>query len=180
MVISIIRLFILYLKKIRKDFLGISLQRKLKLAGAEVYMPFVYFDYAMLKFDPPIYIGANSCLHLRAPLNIGSGTIIGPGLTVHTSNHRYEGNFVPYDSVYVVKEVVIEKNVWIGQNVTILPGVIIGEGAVIAANSVVVSNVPKFAIAAGNPATVKKYRDIKRYYSNINNDRIYLKTKKKP
>lgn len=39
-----------------------------------------------------------------------------------------------------------------------MPGVEIGDGAVIAAHSVVTKSVPPYAIVAGNPATVKKYR----------------------
>ncbi len=52
----------------------------------------------------------------------------------------------------------IGNNVWIGQNVTILPEVTIGDGAIIAAGSVVTKSVPDFAIVAGVPAKLLKYR----------------------
>lgn len=53
----------------------------------------------------------------------------------------------------------IGADVWIGANVTILPGCeSIGVGAVIGAGSVVVSNVPNYAIVAGNPAKILRYR----------------------
>jgi len=39
----------------------------------------------------------------------------------------------------------------------------IGEGAIIQAGSVVVSDIPKYAIAGGDPAKVFKYRDIEHY-----------------
>ncbi len=54
--------------------------------------------------------------------------------------------------------VVIGNDVWIGQGATILSGVTIGDGAVVAACAVVVGNVPPYAVVAGNPARVVKYR----------------------
>jgi acetyltransferase-like isoleucine patch superfamily enzyme len=48
----------------------------------------------------------------------------------------------------------IGNNVWIGFDACILPGVVIGDGAVIGAKSVVFSDVPAYAVAAGNPARV--------------------------
>ena len=55
--------------------------------------------------------------------------------------------------------VIIEDDVWVGANSVLLPGVIIKKGAVIAAGSVVVKNVPQYAVVAGNPAKIIKYRE---------------------
>jgi acetyltransferase-like isoleucine patch superfamily enzyme len=55
-------------------------------------------------------------------------------------------------------DVVIGNDVWICQGATILSGVTIGHGAVIAAEAVVTKDVPPYALVAGNPARVKKYR----------------------
>jgi acetyltransferase-like isoleucine patch superfamily enzyme len=52
----------------------------------------------------------------------------------------------------------IGNDVWIGHGAFILPGVTIGDGAVIAAMSVVTKDVPPYAVVAGSPAQVKKYR----------------------
>ena len=46
----------------------------------------------------------------------------------------------------------------IGQDVLIKGGVTIGNGAVIGARSVVTKNVPPYAVVAGVPARVIKYR----------------------
>lgn len=54
--------------------------------------------------------------------------------------------------------VAIGNDVWIGSRVTVLSGVTIGNGAVIGAGSVVVRSIPDYAIAAGNPARVIRYR----------------------
>ncbi len=53
---------------------------------------------------------------------------------------------------------VIGNDVWIGQGVLIMEGVKIGDGAVIASGSIVTKNVPDYAIVAGTPAIVKRYR----------------------
>lgn len=54
--------------------------------------------------------------------------------------------------------VTIGNDVWIGLNVTIMSGVTIGDGAVVGACSVVAKNVPPYAIVAGNPAKLIRYR----------------------
>lgn len=56
------------------------------------------------------------------------------------------------------KECKIGNDVWIGANSTILRGVTIGDGAVVGANSLVNKNVPPYAIVAGVPARIIKYR----------------------
>jgi acetyltransferase-like isoleucine patch superfamily enzyme len=55
-------------------------------------------------------------------------------------------------------DVVIGNDVWIGYGATILSGVQIRDGAVIGAFSLVTQDVPAYAIVAGNPAHIIKYR----------------------
>lgn len=52
----------------------------------------------------------------------------------------------------------IGNDVWIGHGAYIAAGVTIGDGAIIAGHAVVVKDVPPYAVVAGNPAMVKKYR----------------------
>lgn len=52
----------------------------------------------------------------------------------------------------------IGNDVWIGHNAVILPGVRIGNGAVIGAGAVVTHDVAPYAITAGVPARILKYR----------------------
>ena len=55
-------------------------------------------------------------------------------------------------------DIIIDDDVWIGYGAIILSGVHIGQGAVIAAGSIVTKDIPPYAIAAGNPARIIKYR----------------------
>ena len=56
--------------------------------------------------------------------------------------------------------VIVGNDVWIGQGVSIVrkAGLVIGDGAVIGSGAVVTSSIPPYAIAAGVPARVIKYR----------------------
>lgn len=55
-------------------------------------------------------------------------------------------------------DVVIGSDVWLGSQCVIMSGVSIGHGAVVAAQALVSKDVPPYAIVAGNPARVVKYR----------------------
>jgi acetyltransferase-like isoleucine patch superfamily enzyme len=54
--------------------------------------------------------------------------------------------------------ILIGNDVWIGNRATILSGLSIGDGAVVGACSVIVKDVPPYAIVAGNPAKIIRYR----------------------
>lgn len=56
------------------------------------------------------------------------------------------------------KPVIIGSDVWIGEKVFIKDGIHIGHGAVIGAHSVVTEDVPSYAIVAGTPAKIRRYR----------------------
>lgn len=172
------RLLKRYIQIILSVYRQWKLIEALRREGVEIHYPLITcFDRNKLQISPPLYIGPFSEFYLRGNLKIGSGTIFGPHVTIHTANHRYEGNALPYDDVYMASEIVIGENVWIGSNVIILPGVHIGDGAIIGAGAVVAKNIPEMAIAVGNPAKVVNYRDKNAYKRNVANHSIYLTMK---
>lgn len=83
--------------------------------------------------------------------NVSTSPLFTTGRNIFKKNFA-SINFVPE------KETIIENDVWIGARAIILQGRIIGTGAVIGAGSIVTKNVPPYAIVAGNPAHIIKYR----------------------
>lgn len=110
----------------------------------------------------------NAPSHL-GPCDIGSYCAIGGRLVVRSVNHHTEFlNMQEWAQRHVIGgrsvtgaaagRVRIGHGVWIGDSVIVLPDVTIGDGAVIGAGSVVTRSVPAYAVAAGNPARVLRYR----------------------
>ena len=66
--------------------------------------------------------------------------------------------YEPYETYENEKMVEIGNDVWIGANVKIIGGRKIGTGAIIGANAVVTKDVPDYAIVAGVPAKIIRFR----------------------
>ena len=120
-------------------------------------------------FNKSVYIGDycnfNGMKILgRGKVKIGNYFHSGMECMIITQNHNYEGEKIPYDSTYILKNVTIGDCVWFGNRVTVVGNINIGEGAIIAAGSVVTKDVPECAIVGGNPAKVIKYRDKEHYF----------------
>jgi maltose O-acetyltransferase len=168
------RIFKVQIKKRTQRYI-----KELFLSNVTLCAPYEISKRENLAVEQDIYIGPESWMALIGKLSIGRGTIIGPRIKVHTANHNYESNMLPYNDEYIVKDVVIGQNVWIGADVSIMPGVKIEDGAVVAACSVVTKDVPRLAIVGGNPARIIKYRDAENYNKNVSAGRIYLEKKRK-
>jgi maltose O-acetyltransferase len=88
-------------------------------------------------------------------VTIGQHVMMGYHCIILTQNHMYlaEG----YDGMDI-KDVLIDDYAWLGHRVIVLPGIRIGKHAIVGAGSVVTKDVPDYAVAAGNPAIVRKMR----------------------
>ena len=120
------------------------------------------------------YIGTNTIVadtKIGAFCSIGSSCSIGGGVhpidRVSTSpvfydlsNPLREKKYISADSRKAAKQpqTIIGNDVWIGENVFVSAGVNIGDGAVIGAHAVVTHDVPPYAIVAGVPAKILRYR----------------------
>ena len=92
-------------------------------------------------------------------IKLGDFVMIGPNSVFITDSIDYQDWTKPmYYSSKFHKPIEVGNDVWIGANVTVLPGVKIEQGAIVAAGAVVTKDVPAYAIVAGVPAKVIKYR----------------------
>ena len=105
--------------------------------------------------------------------NIGNFTSIASQVVIGGENHPM--NWVGMSPVFYagrdsikkkfseharssVHKTIIGNDVWIARNAIVLSGVIVGDGAVVGAGSIVTKDVPPYAIVAGNPAKIIRYR----------------------
>jgi acetyltransferase-like isoleucine patch superfamily enzyme len=106
-----------------------------------------------------VWIGPQSYFDAR-DLTIEDYVGWGPGAKVLGSTHTAFPTDIPIIQTDLeIKSVKVETGADIGMNAVILPGVTIGKGSVVGAGAVVTKNVPPFAIVAGVPARVIRFRD---------------------
>jgi len=106
------------------------------------------------------YIGLNTTITksiIGRYCSIGNNVSIGPG--EHDLEMISTSAFFYADpNILTEKDCIIGNDVWIGVDSIIKRGISIGNGAVVGANSVVTKDVPAYAIVAGSPAKILRYR----------------------
>jgi acetyltransferase-like isoleucine patch superfamily enzyme len=91
---------------------------------------------------------------------IGNYVLIAQNVSMMAVTHKFDSTDIPMIKQGSTKAdpVIIEDDVWIGRNVIVMPGITIGKGAIVGAGAVVTKNIPSYAIAAGVPAKIIRYR----------------------
>lgn len=113
------------------------------------------------RWAPLESIGAFCAIALN--VNLTEGNHPTNYISIHQMLYQKMFNFCDQDRPEIIDskkngKVIIGNDVWIGRDVTILPSVKIGNGAIIATGAIVNKDVPDYAIVAGVPAKVIKYR----------------------
>ena len=83
---------------------------------------------------------------------------VGDDFSSSAEYHGYISHLVGSVPGTKLQRTKIGNDVWIGHGAFLKAGVSVGDGAIIAAQSVVTKDVPPYAIVAGNPATIKRFR----------------------
>jgi acetyltransferase-like isoleucine patch superfamily enzyme len=105
------------------------------------------------------WIGQGAFLHAAGGVTVGEDVGVGPHACIITSVHGEPGRDRPIMAgALEFAPVVLGDGCDVGLNATILPGVTVGKGAQIGAGAVVTSDVPDFAVVAGNPARLLRTR----------------------
>jgi chloramphenicol O-acetyltransferase type B len=104
------------------------------------------------------YIGRYS--YLGCDISIGNFVMLASSVAMIGGDHLYGvvGRPMRFSGRQPVKPIVICDDVWIGHGAIIMQGVTVGEGAIVAAGAIVTKDVPPYAVVAGIPATVLRYR----------------------
>ncbi len=175
----------LYRKKIKNGYkykyiLGICVEKK-KLVHISNYVPNGKSFPSLTLIPPGIdnvgkYTYANPDVQIfsketsiGAFCSIGQKVVIGCG--IHPLNFLSSSPYFYFDNLHFkspsmpshnefwdYQPVYIGNDVWIGDGVFIKNGVKVGDGAVLGAHAVVTKDVPPYAIVAGCPAKILRYR----------------------
>lgn len=113
-----------------------------------------------------IEIGARTLIgthcHLGAfgkGITIGRDVLLAPHCSMVDTQHTYADTAKTIKSQdFTSQGIVIEDDVWLGSGVVVMDGVRIGQGAIVGAGAVVTKDVPPYAIVAGVPAKILKWR----------------------
>jgi acetyltransferase-like isoleucine patch superfamily enzyme len=123
-----------------------------------------YAFFQLTKPHPRVYIGNNTVIgrHCMVTaknlIRIGNDVLMGSFVQVIDHNHGTARGEILRNQAAEIGEVIIGNDVWIGAGAKILSNAHIGHGAVIGSNAVVTRDIPDYAIAAGVPAKVLRYR----------------------
>jgi acetyltransferase-like isoleucine patch superfamily enzyme len=106
------------------------------------------------------WIGQQCFLGSAGGLTIGADVGIGVAVKIFSSQHEIGDVSKPImANPLQFREVIIEDDCDIGVGAIVLPGVHIAQGVQVAAGAVVTTDVPSFAVVAGVPARVLKFRN---------------------
>ena len=157
----------------RRSIRNLILNVVYKLEGGDFYsttLRKIFMAYHGIEVGMYSYGGCFSSQNIQPGTKIGRYCSFASNVYIYHGNHPtafkslhpfFYNPELGYVNELKIKRstITIGNDVWIGQNSIILPSVSeIGYGAVIGAGSIVTKNVPPFAVVAGNPVKIIRYR----------------------
>jgi acetyltransferase-like isoleucine patch superfamily enzyme len=113
-----------------------------------------------------ITIGDNVGINSYVEIDYSGGVVIednvwiSQGVIIETHTHDIKTKELKKNQPIVYSSLLLKNDCWIGANAIISARVTeIGRGAIVGAGSVVTKNVPDWAVVAGVPAKVIRYRE---------------------
>jgi len=159
---NLLNLIVFTLQKVqRKNYVLSILVSPQSLAGHHIFVGRSSQIDGMSSIESYTYIGDRCCVtraRIGRYVSIGNNVSIGPG---EHDLDKFSTSSQFYDNIYAELtqgECIIESDAWIGVDAIILRGVRVGVGSVVAANAVVTKDVPDYAVVAGVPAKIIKFR----------------------
>ncbi len=105
-------------------------------------------------------MGCYTVISSVSGIHIGAHVLIAAHCYIGGAQYQTEKLDVPMmqQGIVVQDPVIIGDDVWLGAGSIVLNGIRIGKGAIVGAGAVVTSDLPEFAVAAGIPAKVLRFR----------------------
>jgi putative colanic acid biosynthesis acetyltransferase WcaF len=134
----------------------------LRIFGAQVgagvvIKPCVNIKYPWrLTIGDYCWIGEEVWIDNLVQVSLGNHVCLSQGSMLLTGNH----NFKKTTFDLVTGEILIKNGAWIGAKSVVCGGVLVGNHAVLAVASVATQNLEPYGIYQGNPASLKKNRNI--------------------
>jgi acetyltransferase-like isoleucine patch superfamily enzyme len=105
------------------------------------------------------WIGQQCFIHAAGGVSIGRNVGVGPGVKILSSFHAEEGIGVPIlHSRLEFAPVRVDDECDLGIGAIVLPGTHVGRGVQVGAGAVVTKDVPDYAVVAGVPARIIRFR----------------------
>jgi maltose O-acetyltransferase len=107
------------------------------------------------------YSSLNANCSISNDTELGADVMLGPDVLILSGSHNFDRTDIPMreQGSPSRRKVVVCDDVWIGARSIILPGVTVGAHSIVGAGSVVTKDVPPWAIVAGNPARLIRFRN---------------------
>ena len=119
----------------------------------------VFQGSSLIEFGEGTYCAGHCIIASNERVSIGKNVMIADMVSIRDTDHQVSQCDIPMVNQGIkTRPVIIEDDVWIAHGVIILKGVTVGTGSVLAAGSVVTRDVPPYAVVAGVPARVIRYR----------------------
>jgi acetyltransferase-like isoleucine patch superfamily enzyme len=138
--------------------------RNCRINGSVHIVDSSFGDWSYVETDARVtsaVIGKFTAIGPRAQVGllghpVADNASLHPAFYLHRPRFGYD--LVPRDLHDDALPTTLGNDVWIGSAALIRDGITVGDGAVIGAGSVVTRDVPPFAVAAGTPARVLRFR----------------------
>jgi acetyltransferase-like isoleucine patch superfamily enzyme len=125
---------------------------KIKFAGGE----------GNVLIGPGCYLNSGVVIYSGHGVSLGEGVLVAANTTFAATNHEYRRRDQTIVSQRFMPSrggIVVGDDSWIGANCVLLDGTVLGRGCVVGAGTTLKGSWPDYAVIAGSPARIVRFRE---------------------